>query len=280
MSAPGADAAGGRRTLSVRPVGGLQGVGALEVSWRGVAVPGGSLAVATWGDPAAAHEVVLGVHGLTGNALVWAGVAGLLDGDPPLVAPDLRGRGRSRDLPGPHGMRAHVDDLVAVTDALGCERVALVGHGFGAHVAVLLADRHPERVTRTVLVDPDAPAPADLLTRLTAVARSREEHRAAWREETDLDGTWNRLVESVVEHDAAGEAPAVRRAVSPEAVAADLRDLAQVPSLVGLGRGALVVPGGAAAAGAGVTTVGGATHWTLLLGLRGADAVSRALLPR
>lgn len=280
MSGPGADAAGGRRTLSVRPVGGLQGVGALQVAWRGVAVPGGSLAVAAWGDPAPAGEVVVGVHGLTGNALVWAGVAGLLDGDPPLVAPDLRGRGRSRDLPGPHGLSAHVDDLVAVIGALGCERVALVGHGLGAHVAALLADRHPERVTRAVLVDPDAAAPADLLTRLTAVARSREEHRAAWREETDLDGTWNRLVEGVVEHDVAGEPPAVRRAVSPEAVAADLRDLARMPRLVGSARGTLVVPEGAEPAGAGVSAVGGANHWTLLLGLRGADAVSRAVLRR
>jgi pimeloyl-ACP methyl ester carboxylesterase len=278
VTGPGPEAAGGRRTLSVSPVGGLQAVGALQVQWRGVAVPGGSLAVAAWGDPATAPEVVVGVHGLTGNALVWAGVAGLLDGDPPLVAPDLRGRGRSRDLPGPHGLRAHVDDLVAVLDSLGRERVTLVGHGLGAHVATLLAERHPERVTRTVLVDPDAVAPPDLLTRVTAVARSREEHRAAWREEAALTDTWNRLVEGVVEHDAVGEAPAVRRAVSPEAVAADLRDLAQVPRLAGSATGALVVPGEAAPAGAGVIAVGGASHWTLLLGLRGADAVSRALL--
>lgn len=275
MTGPGA----GRRTLPVQPVGGLQAVGALQVRWRSIAVPGGSLAAAVWGDPDSAAEVVVGVHGLTGNALVWAGVAGLLDGAPPVVAPDLRGRGRSRALPGPYGLRAHVDDLLAVVDALGRERVALAGHGYGARVVALLAERHPERVTRSVLVDPDAVPPRDLVARVSAGPTTREQHRAAWREEAALSGSWNGLVEGMVEHDAVGEDPSVRRAVAADAVAADLEELATLPPLVAGGpERVLVVPGDSTARAGAAVTVGGATHWTLLLGLRGADAVSRALL--
>ena len=39
-----------------------------------------------------------------------------------LLAPDLRGRGRSAKLPGPYGIAAHIDDLIKVLD-----HVVLVG---------------------------------------------------------------------------------------------------------------------------------------------------------
>lgn len=46
-----------------------------------------------------------------------------------------------------------VQDGIAVMDAIGMDRVVLFGEGFGAHAAVALAVRHPERVEALVLAN-------------------------------------------------------------------------------------------------------------------------------
>ena len=60
------------------------------------------------------------MHGITASHRAWPAVVAALPGVR-VVAPDLRGRGRSNSLPGPYGMGAHADDLAAVLDALGVE---------------------------------------------------------------------------------------------------------------------------------------------------------------
>jgi len=52
-----------------------------------------------------------------------------------LVAPDLRRGGASASIPGPFGIDAHADDLVAVLDRIGAGTATIVGQsmdGFGA----------------------------------------------------------------------------------------------------------------------------------------------------
>jgi pimeloyl-ACP methyl ester carboxylesterase len=53
-------------------------------------------------------------------------------------------------------------DLETLRAALGHERIDLLGHGFGAAIAVLYADRHPERAGRLILVGPTPSASAFL----------------------------------------------------------------------------------------------------------------------
>jgi pimeloyl-ACP methyl ester carboxylesterase len=115
-----------------------------------VPVAGGSLRVCRWpGD----GPVVLAAHGITANALTFGPLAEALAGRVTLVAPDLRGRARSNRLPGPYGMAAHVADLIAVTDHLGLDRVALAGHSMGGFVVAAAAAAHPRRVSAVLLVD-------------------------------------------------------------------------------------------------------------------------------
>ncbi|WP_316745439.1 alpha/beta fold hydrolase [Streptomyces sp. MK7] len=129
-----------------------------------VPVPGGKLAVSRRpaDDPGA--PVVLALHGITANGVTWARVAHHLAGRVTLVAPDLRGRGRSGRLPGPYGIAAHADDMAAVVDALGVGRVVLTGHSMGAFTAALTAVRHPHLLTALLLVDGGVgfPVPAGL----------------------------------------------------------------------------------------------------------------------
>lgn len=101
-----------------------------------------------------AAPAVLLVHGVTGHAGAWAGVAPLLAPQLRPVAVDLRGHGASQWSPtGDYATTTHADDLLAHVDALGLERVHLVGSSWGALVCLAFARRHPERTDRLVLVD-------------------------------------------------------------------------------------------------------------------------------
>jgi pimeloyl-ACP methyl ester carboxylesterase len=67
----------------------------------------------------------------------------------------------------------HADDLIAVADATGTDTFTVLGHSMGAFVAAAVAERHPQRVERAVLVDGGVafpvPAGADVDAALTAV---------------------------------------------------------------------------------------------------------------
>ncbi len=64
---------------------------------------------------------------------------------------DQRGLGQTSKPPGPHTMADYADDACGLLDALGWERVHVVGTSFGGMVAQHLAIRHQERVGRLVL---------------------------------------------------------------------------------------------------------------------------------
>lgn len=69
-----------------------------------------------------------------------------------LVAFDHRDTGRSSRPAPPYAMADYAADAVAVLDAVGWSRVAVVGVSFGGMVAQELVLRHPERVGRLALV--------------------------------------------------------------------------------------------------------------------------------
>jgi pimeloyl-ACP methyl ester carboxylesterase len=93
------------------------------------------------GDP-----VVL-VHGWPQHWYCWRRVIPLLSADHRLLCPDLRGFGWSDAPRTSYAKRELADDLIAMLDALGLERVRLVGHDWGGFVAFLVALQAPERVS-------------------------------------------------------------------------------------------------------------------------------------
>jgi lipase len=110
------------------------------------------LHVHEWGDPAA--PVVVCVHGATGHGERFKRLAEeRWAARFRIVAPDLRGHGRSEYAP-PWDFETHVADLVDTIDALGIERADWVGHSFGGRLLLELSSAHPERIGRIVLLDP------------------------------------------------------------------------------------------------------------------------------
>jgi pimeloyl-ACP methyl ester carboxylesterase len=110
-------------------------------------------------DPAGPGEAVLFVHGNVSSAAFWQPqLLSLEPGRRPLAV-DLRGFGGTDPLPvdARRGVRDWADDLAALRDALGLDRVHLVGWSMGAAVVLQHLLDAPERVASVVLVAPVSP---------------------------------------------------------------------------------------------------------------------------
>jgi pimeloyl-ACP methyl ester carboxylesterase len=70
------------------------------------------------------------------------------------IAPDLLGFGRSSKAGSlDYTLPTYVDFVEAFLAAVGVQRVALVGHGWGAAIGLGFAQRHPERIERVAIID-------------------------------------------------------------------------------------------------------------------------------
>lgn len=111
--------------------------------------------------PEVLHLHGLGCHG----AASWAPFA-VLRGRAALI-PDLPGHGRSD---APHGFDCTLPEMAEAVAALlraeGCGPLEVLAHSLGGTIAVHLAVRHPELVSRLVLVEPaldvHPPGPEDI----------------------------------------------------------------------------------------------------------------------
>ncbi|HEY8076156.1 MAG TPA: alpha/beta hydrolase, partial [Labilithrix sp.] len=70
---------------------------------------------------------------------------------------DVRGYGRSRGQRGSFTAREMASDVLALADSLGWSRFCIVGHSMSTFAASQLAQEHPERIERVVLVTPPPP---------------------------------------------------------------------------------------------------------------------------
>lgn len=81
----------------------------------------------------------------------WEPVAAVLEKDFRVIRCDLRGQLLSPGEPEP-SLEAHVQDVIALLDHLGVERVHLAGTSFGALVALRLAAFRPERAASVAVI--------------------------------------------------------------------------------------------------------------------------------
>lgn len=116
------------------------------------------LAYRVWGEEDAPPAVLL--HCLGEDGEDWRGVVGRLAGTHRVFALDQRGHGHS-DWPGEYGFARWRDDVIGFLQALGLERVALIGHSLGALAALLVAAERPDLVDRLILEEVPLPLPAD-----------------------------------------------------------------------------------------------------------------------
>lgn len=208
-----------------------------------VAVEGGRLATYRLGAAAdTGVPQVLAIHGITSTSRTWLATARALGDRATLIAVDLRGRGRSTGLPARVGLDAHVRDMLAVLDAVGLGHAVVVGHSLGAYIAARLAVRHPERVSRLVLVDGGLTIPESVgaqpaqfvqdflgptFDRLEMTFPDVAAYQAWWaRHPAVVSADVDRAdLDAYAAYDLAGEPPHMRSGITPQVVRDDGRDL-------------------------------------------------------
>jgi pimeloyl-ACP methyl ester carboxylesterase len=103
-------------------------------------------------------DVVM-VHGITGNLAVWhLGIVPALADRFRLLTYDLRGHGYSTTPPSGYSPDDMATDLLGLLDGLEIERPVVIGHSYGADIALYFAARHPERVEEVIAIEPALPA--------------------------------------------------------------------------------------------------------------------------
>jgi len=98
------------------------------------------------------------LHGAPQTHMMWSRIADQLAPHFTVVAPDLRGYGRSsKPAPGPdheaYSKRAMARDMVALMEQRGFDRFAVAGHDRGGRVAYRLALDFPARITKLSVLD-------------------------------------------------------------------------------------------------------------------------------
>jgi pimeloyl-ACP methyl ester carboxylesterase len=146
-----------------------RGSGARETSsstHRDIKANGVRLRVALSGS---GPPVVL-LHGLFTHHGTWDAVIDEVSSEFRLIAPDFPGFGESEKPPSSrfsYDVGAFAEVVADLFAGLDIGRAAVVGHALGGAVALTLAARHPELVSRLVLVDSVCfDAPVDLRTRI------------------------------------------------------------------------------------------------------------------
>ena len=96
-------------------------------------------------------EPLVLVHGLGGAAANWLALAPLLLPGRRLLVPELPGHGGSEPLPAARNLNAYADSLAELAEREGFSPAPVVGHSLGGAIALRLAIRRPEGVSRLVL---------------------------------------------------------------------------------------------------------------------------------
>lgn len=120
-----------------------------------------------------AAETLLLIHGMFSNLSVYYfNIAPLLAKEFHVLMYDLKSHGMSEKAVKGYDLESMTDDLLALIDELGLDRVHLAGYSFGGLIALKMASRFPDRVKKLALIE--APAPNDDKTRDIIDDYSRE----------------------------------------------------------------------------------------------------------
>ncbi|HTJ24108.1 MAG TPA: alpha/beta hydrolase [Gemmatimonadaceae bacterium] len=190
---------------------------------------------AAGGDPA-----IVALHGLSANAYCFGGlIAAGLSPEFRVIAPDLRGRGKSDKPTTGYTMPDHARDVIELMDYLELDRIVLAGHSFGGYLAIYLAAKYPERVEKLIVMDAAItlnPRVGELikpsLDRLSRVSASVDAYLEEARTAPHLVGYWDDAIEEFyraeIQENADGTAQA---ATSASAIAQAMAGLTTEPWL-------------------------------------------------
>jgi pimeloyl-ACP methyl ester carboxylesterase len=109
-------------------------------------------------------EPIILLHGYAQNSHMWRPLIAEVAKANTVIAPDLRGFGRSAKPLQGYDKVTMAQDIHALAVSLGFKRIRLVGHDIGLMVAYAYAAQFPAEVDRIVLMDAFLPGVGDWTT--------------------------------------------------------------------------------------------------------------------
>jgi pimeloyl-ACP methyl ester carboxylesterase len=106
-------------------------------------------------------EPIVLLHGYAQNSHMWLPLIPELAKTHTVIAPDLRGFGRSEKPVGGYDKKTMAQDIHALARSLGYQQVAIAGHDIGLMVAYAYAAQFPADVERIALMDAFLPGVGD-----------------------------------------------------------------------------------------------------------------------
>lgn len=155
---------------------------------------------------AGAGDAIVLLHGFPFAHEIWNAQIERLAQRHFVVAPDLRGLGKSSVTDGPYLMESLAGDLAGILDALGVRSATIVGHSLGGYVALAFFRMFSERVDRLALV----------CSRIDADSAAAANARLATADQAERDG-----VRALIEK----HGPSLFAPQTPDAVRAPVMEL-------------------------------------------------------
>lgn len=105
--------------------------------------------------------MVVLLHGYTQTSHMWLPLLPVLAKSCIVIAPDLRGAGKSDRPEAGYDKKTMAKDIQALVHQLGFSEVSIVGHDIGLMVAYAYAAQYPAEVSKVVLMDAFLPGVGD-----------------------------------------------------------------------------------------------------------------------
>lgn len=168
------------------------------------------------------RDVVILLHGFSGDALNWRYVLDELAEGGTAIAIDLPGHGDSTKQVGPEPLGELVASVRELMDSEGITRAHLVGHSLGGLVAASLALSEPERVASLALIAPagfgDA-INAEFIDAMVAASSRRELKQVLPKLFADDRLVTRDLVEEMLKYKRVDGVPQALAAISDDLIA-------------------------------------------------------------
>ena len=104
-------------------------------------------------------DVILLIHGNGSSSIFWKALMEWIPKRFHLVAPDLRGYGKTQDklIDATRGFMDQTEDIIGLVDELDIDQFHVVGHSMGGGVVYGLLANYSERIISATLVNPVSP---------------------------------------------------------------------------------------------------------------------------
>jgi 3-oxoadipate enol-lactonase len=101
---------------------------------------------------------VIFIHGFPFSSEMWKEQASALAASFRVITYDIRGHGKSDAGDGQYSIDLFADDLLALIDLTGLEKVVLCGLSMGGYIALRAMEKFPERIAGLILCDTQSKA--------------------------------------------------------------------------------------------------------------------------